>query len=513
MSVAATLCFVLLFASPLTLYADEAKKEQAELLAAEKVVEKESKDEARKESLGIKTEKFKEGEESEGDKIPEHLLGETTKGSCTSWDIPIPGLPDVKFGTCYDWRNSVCKAGKCRCLKSQKLSEDGEFCINPGHCSRETAVGCGSVNVVMNQWGDCPGWTEGSKCNENKQCTCPKDSCAYSVTGYWSFKDTWPRCTKPGTKPGTYQSCNKMTGGQCKLGQLAESLLGGLGTMAAKSMTGNGGGAAATDLGTVADDKTADVVASQVKKEEGAASLAGMRTDSMVNPAQFGQRSVCEGYRDAICTHPITPPAVPLFGGIAEVQSNVEDSFLGAHGAKSSDCMCRPTDCTVYSKKHSGLVCVYGPLLSIASEVVQDFDVTFESVTSSAYANLTKALYGQGADVPAEFFELDNRHMLRKFAEHRDCINAMHAGEAPNSDCQNFVCSFASAASGHFPRSWLLCGSWKAPAMTAAFFVGLVMIVGFSAVVYRRRQSQRMGKVMYSDTMESGLADPEYLPE
>jgi len=52
--------------------------------------------------------------------------------------------------------------------------------------------------------------------------------------------------------------------------------------------------------------------------------------------------------------------------------------------------MCRPTDCTVFSKKHSGLACVYGPLLVKLAEVSEDFQKVAKANRKHAIFNFMK---------------------------------------------------------------------------------------------------------------------------
>ena len=222
--------------------------------------------------------------------------------------------------------------------------------------------------------------------------------------------------------------------------------------VAEKIMKAKQGITAVMPAGGTVLEKEKDVKArvnDAVNSSQGIASLHGYRPKAAPDPDLFGEGSNCDGYRDAICTTVVAP----LPGDIGKAAEVVDQTtnFLW-HGIKSTMCMCRPTDCTVYSQKHSGLVCIYGPLLTMASEVIQDVeDPSFEHVTSFAYNGLSTALRGYGLDDPTSFMET-NRHMLRQFADHQECLQQISAGGIPDDECKAFVCSFANATCPTFMR-------------------------------------------------------------
>eukprot|EP00931_Biecheleriopsis_adriatica_P116721 TRINITY_DN92331_c0_g1_i1.p1 TRINITY_DN92331_c0_g1~~TRINITY_DN92331_c0_g1_i1.p1 ORF type:complete len:509 (-),score=77.97 TRINITY_DN92331_c0_g1_i1:93-1466(-) len=410
------------------------------------------------------------------------MLGPKTKGSCKSIDIPIPFVPDPVFGRCYEYRNAVCKASECRCLDGQELDKDGEFCVNPGVCSKHLPVACSKPLLGGDPY--CPDWTEGAYCEtETNQCKCKDDDCAAMT--WWN--DPYPRCRKPHEQ----QTCNKMTGGTCRLAALGHQILDELGGQVSASLGGSVGGVAKgavknvaggaaknaietpidmllergskTAIGMLKDQLEAGTKAikeaadSDVFKKDGKASLAGHHTSAMVSIKSFGDAANCDGWRDAVCSYPILNNGMH---GVLSAADSLQDSLTGAHGRKSYDCMCRPTDCTVYSKKHSGLACVYGPLLVKLAEVSEDFqtDVTFERVSDHVYQQLSRALYGKGMDDSESFFTIEHRQLLRDYANHHSCISAMRAGDMPHGGCREYVCHFAGVATGIFPKAWLLCG-------------------------------------------------------
>jgi len=431
-----------------------------------------------------------------GDNVADELIGDSTQGTCS-----------VK-GVCYDYRNAICKGGKCMCMTWQQVA-DNDVCVNPKHCSRYTGWGCDSGDEES-----CPDWLGGATCSSDGMCVCPSDMCATATIGYWSHKDTVPRCRKVSAdEPETKQTCNKLTGGSCWAAQAA-----GVGQYLAETAlehltesedVGKGIQGMAKSVSTVKSlleklkegkemvDKVFEVeeLVSQdealkefVKNITTKADLAGFRgmSSGFPNPDDFGEGSNCEGWRDAICTMPVTPSKAPgLLGNVEDAVQTVSDE--AGHAMKSHDCMCRPQDCTVYSQKHKGLTCVFGFLLVWAADEGLH-EVTFEDLSRKLYANLQQALNRRGEDDPAEFFELEHRHMLRKYHDHHECITDMHSGMVPNQECRAFVCSFASASSGFSLRAVRLCA---APLQVVGVAGLLIGSLGVLMVTLRRRQSQK----------------------
>lgn len=422
-----------------------------------------------------------------GDAVDDALIGNETQGTCSV------------SGTCYDYRNAICKGEKCKCMKWQVV-EDDDVCVNPGHCSRYTGWGCdGGEN-------SCPDWLGGATCTSDGMCVCPSDMCATATIGYWAYKDTVPRCQKvSANEPASKQTCNKLTGGTCYLGQ-AVGVAGVVGEKAegvfkdvktaSKALKAMTTGLKAFNMVFEKASQAKDLMDSVVNVVSSSDSLnnftngattksdlAGYRgmESGFPDPDDFGEGVSCSGWRDAVCTMPVTPSR---FGGVL---GNVEDGVQAAteHALKSHDCMCRPLDCTVYSEKNKGLTCVFSFLLVWAADKGLH-EVTFDNLSRRLYDNLQQALNRRGNDDPAEFFELEHRHLMRRYHDHHECIAGMHSGMVPNEECRAFICSFASVSSGRSLRAVRLCAAPWQVAGVAGLIGSLVLMV-----TLRRRQKQK----------------------
>jgi len=169
------------------------------------------------------------------------------------------------------------------------------------------------------------------------------------------------------------------------------------------------------------------------------------------------------------CVYPINPTGFGAVGDAVTGATLIGESVTGSHGMNSADCMCRPTDCTIYSKENQGLACVYAPLLL----QLHEFTADFETLTAEVYRNLQAAVRGRG--VPAQPLEGERRQLLRRYSDHHDCVIGMQQGRTPDADCRQFVCDWSAQAHalsfGHFS----LCGSVSMP-------VALVLAVAISVV-------------------------------
>jgi hypothetical protein len=417
----------------------------------------------------VKETKFIKGKDvGESDKIPEELLGPTTKGTCTEVHFKIPLINHnhklFDFGECYDYRNALCKDSKCRCLKGQKLSEDGEYCIDDDVCTKHLTIPCGKILGVFG--GTCPDWS-GAKC-VNDQCVCREDSdkpCATQVTGYWAWKDTIAKC---GPKKGT-QTCLKNTQGTC--------LISYANNVALKKIAGK-------------VPIVGKVIAGAAKKH----------VLSKIPGNVFGDKGNCFDWRDAICAPLVLPSAMGVVGDKITAASKVIDNPLGTM------CVCRPTDCAVWSKKHKGYTCVYSSLLKLDDEVTEDFEV----LTGKVYNNITRAWGGRGRDDPAEFFDI-RRELLRQYPEHATCISSMRLGSSEMTpECKEFLCEFARTTTGSFDLATKECRlngdvSVLVHVVPGAFLA--ISLLAMGLVAYRR-VAQRV--VADSKNMLMPVADEEF---
>jgi len=198
--------------------------------------------------------------------------------------------------------------------------------------------------------------------------------------------------------------------------------------------------------------------------------LVGKRFTDRINPDMLGEGSNCHGWRDSVCVYPINPSPLGAVGDALTGASLVGESVMGSHGMNSADCMCRPTDCAIYSKENQGLACVYSPLLLQFHEFTADF----ETLTAEVYRNLQAAVGGSG-DPTAQPFEGWRRQLLRRYADHHDCVIGMQQGRAPDADCREFVCDWSAQAHALSFGHLSLCGPVSMP-------VALVLAVATSVV-------------------------------
>jgi len=195
----------------------------------------------------------------------------------------------------------------------------------------------------------------------------------------------------------------------------------------------------------------------------------------------------CDAWRDAICTIPVKPHKI-VSASIGAFLSSAETaaySVLGGKRAASSSCMCRPSDCAVWSKKHRGFKCVFSRNLDLGGEIVQDY----ESLSRFVYDNVSKALGGYGYDDPADFFE-KRAGILRQHPDQSVCLDAMYYSADPvDGKCKEHVCSFAEVATGHFPFAVKHCDirRHKASGSSLAYLVLLVFLVAVLAGLTSRK--------------------------